>query len=79
MKKTKQQLDREIKHALQRRSGAAKKSIESVVEDALSAFWASVAAAYPQATTGDMTPSGEVRLKRAAIAAVEEWVEYNVP
>ena len=76
-KKSKKQLDHEIAHAL--RAKGSKKSIESVVEDALFEFWASIAAAYPEATTGDLTPASIFPLKKAAVAAVEEWVEYNVP
>ena len=84
-------MDREIAHALHPKKGRAhssmresrvrealtKKDIKSVAEDALEAFWATVAASYPEAKHGDMTPAGEVTLKRAAIAAITEWVEYN--
>jgi hypothetical protein len=78
MKKSGKQLDRDIAHAL-RAKGTSKKQIADVVEEALEAFWASVASAYPEATTGDLTPGAEFPLKKAATAAVEEWVEYNVP
>jgi len=76
-KKSKKQLDHEISHAL--RAKGNKKSVERVVEDALFEFWASVAGAYPEATTGDLTPAAIFPLKKAATAAVEEWIEYNVP
>jgi hypothetical protein len=78
-KKSKKQLDHEITHALQAKGRSTKKSIDRVVEDALFEFWASVASAYPAATTGDLTPAAIFPLKKAATAAVEEWVEYNVP
>jgi hypothetical protein len=72
VKKSGRQMDREIAHALR-----PKKDVKRVAEDALDAFWATVAASYPEAKHGDMTPAGEVTLKRAAIAAITEWVEYN--
>lgn len=81
-KKSKKRLDREISDALraprQAKGHATKRTIEAVVEDALFAFWASVASAYPEATTGDLTPAASYPLKKAATVAVEEWVEYNV-
>jgi hypothetical protein len=78
MKKTKKQLDREINNALRGRGSAAKKSVKRATEDALEVFWQSIAAAYPQATSGDLSPGQTVALERAAEKAVEEWVHYNV-
>ncbi|HSX23251.1 MAG TPA: hypothetical protein VLE97_10810 [Gaiellaceae bacterium] len=75
-RKSKKQLDREINRAL--RGRAAKKSVSSAVDDAMDAFWASIAASYPQATSGDISPGTLVPFKRAAQAAVEEWVWANV-
>ena len=79
MKKSKKQLDREINHALRSGAGATKKSVDRAVEDALEAFWASIVATYPQATSGDLSPGADIPLRRAAKAAVAEWVENNVP
>ena len=78
-KKSKKQLDAEINRALRARSGATKKSVDSAVEDALEAFWASIAASYPQAKHGDLSPSATASLKRAASAAISEWIDSNVP
>lgn len=44
----------------------------------MDAFWASIAASYPQATTGDISPGALIPFKRTAQAAVEEWVWANV-
>jgi len=78
MKRSSRQLDREIAHAL-RGKGISKREIALVAEEALDRFWASVAAAYPQAKTGDLSPGADIPLRRAAVAAVTEWVESNVP
>jgi hypothetical protein len=51
--------------------------IGPLVDDALAAFWASVAARYPEAKTGDLSPPTAAALDRAAKAAVAEWVASN--
>lgn len=76
-KKSKKQLDAEIAHAL--KAKGSRKDVETVVEDALFDFWAAIAKSYPTAKTGDLSPHASFGLKRAAVAAVEEWVEANVP
>jgi len=52
---------------------------ESLVDEALHAFWQVVAEHFPQAASGDLSPLLTIRLKLAASDAVEEWVAYNVP
>ena len=75
-KKSKKQLDAEIAHAL--KAKGSRKDVEAVVEDALFDFWAAIAKSYPTAKTGDLSPDKSFALKRAATAAVKEWVEENV-
>lgn len=55
------------------------KVTEELVDSALDAFWEVIAKAYPQATSGDLTPLTTIRLSQTAIDAVREWVTYNVP
>lgn len=69
MAKTAAELDRDIAAAL----------VKDVTEDALEAFWKVVAKRYPSAKYGDLSPHADFALKRAAEAAITEWVEENVP
>lgn len=52
---------------------------DKVAEAALEAFWQHVAVAHPTATTGDLPPGIGHRLHAVAAAAVEAWIEGNVP
>lgn len=52
--------------------------LESVVEEALDAFWASVVERFPMAKTGDLSPETTFTLLFAAESAVKEWVSNNV-
>jgi hypothetical protein len=52
---------------------------QAVTQKALGAFWAVVAEAYPEAKTGDLSPSTTLRFDEAAEAAVREWAWANVP
>jgi hypothetical protein len=50
-----------------------------IVEDALQAFWKSVAASYPNITTGDLEPAITHNLYMAAETAIKVWVKTNSP
>ena len=52
--------------------------LETLVESALDAFWQDIASAYPESTSGDLSPDNTLKLKDAALAAVREWIENNV-
>ena len=56
-----------------------RKKLTRAVKDGLEAFWASIAAAYPEAKPGDLSPDADIPLQTAATAAVKEWIESNVP
>ena len=53
----------------------------SRLSDALAAadaaFWAAVAAAYPEATTGDLDPGTTLAFDATSERAVQTWVELN--
>lgn len=51
---------------------------ERLADEALHAFWSVVVAAYPDATTGDLSPETTVALRRLARQAVAEWMRFNV-
>ena len=53
--------------------------IEALTQNALDAFWKTVAEQYPKATTGDLSPLVSFHLTQAAENAVKEWVWANVP
>lgn len=52
--------------------------IGSLVERALDAFWQTIVARYPSATTGDLSPLATLGLDEAARCAVAEWIANNV-
>lgn len=43
------------------------------------AFWAALAAAFPEASSGDLTPGQVTRWEKARDEAVSAWVANNVP
>jgi len=43
------------------------------------ALWAAVADAYPEATTGDLTPGQVAAREKARDPALSGWVANNVP
>jgi hypothetical protein len=57
---------------------ARKRSIASLADDALEAFWQIVVERYPQAETGDLSPMATIRLHTAAENAIAEWIDNNV-
>lgn len=53
--------------------------MRKAVEAARDAFWEEVVKAYPEAQTGDFAPDALWRWEQATEAAVQHWVEGNVP
>ena len=53
--------------------------IEVAVEEALQAFWTSVAESYPEVTSGDFDPMLEGLMISQASEWVEHWVAMNAP
>lgn len=53
--------------------------IEELTEQALEAFWDIISGSFPDARAGDLSPLVANRLNTAAEAAVEEWIDGNVP
>lgn len=52
--------------------------ITAAAEKAQQAFWSVIAAEFPEATTGDLSPEVSSRLDAAIANAVESWVMWNV-
>ncbi len=48
------------------------------IELAEAEFWESIAASYPEAETGDLSPACSIALSLAMDAAVVEWLQFNV-
>jgi hypothetical protein len=61
------------------RNDARKRSITSLADEALQAFWQVIVQRYPQATTGDLSPWATIKLQIAAENAIGEWIDNNVP
>ena len=51
--------------------------LDAAVESAESAFWADVAANYPEAKTGDFSPEAAVALEAVLRTAIVLWLEWN--
>ena len=51
--------------------------LAEAVENANQAFWASVAASYPEIKTGEMDPYEDLDIDTAMEKAVKHWVHYN--
>jgi hypothetical protein len=49
------------------------------LELAFQAFWAVVAAAHPECTSGDLSPLTTVNFEDSGAKAVSEWVQLNTP
>lgn len=52
---------------------------DHVVHRADEAFWAAVAAAYPEVTTGDFGPLETAQVEAHERAAINLWLRYNHP
>lgn len=53
-------------------------SDEELTQVALTAFWAAVVKALPEAKSGDLSIDRTVDLDRAAFHAIQEWRVNNV-
>ena len=53
--------------------------VNRVMEKAQDAFWEVVVEGFPSAKSGDLSPERSSVLDDAARAAIEEWVNNNVP
>ena len=51
--------------------------ITKAIEDADFAFWAEVAASFPEISSGDFPPAAEARLRFKMEAAIRMWVKLN--
>lgn len=52
---------------------------DDLMERAQEAFWAVVAAAHPEITTGDFGPLETIQFNQACETAIQQWVEGNRP
>lgn len=57
---------------------ADERRLREAVQDGIDAFWAKIAAAYPEATSGDMDPMVVFTFDQQCEAIVKLWIEYNV-
>ena len=53
--------------------------IENAAAAAQEAFWASIAAAFPEVRSGDFPPDAHMAFERACIDATTTGVEGNMP
>ena len=51
----------------------------ATTNQALEAFWETVALRFPEAQSGDLSPLTTVRLSIVAKDAIAEWVANNLP
>lgn len=51
--------------------------IEEALNSGLQAFWAEIAAAFPEITSGDLSPEVTLKLEQECRSAIEEWVQGN--
>jgi hypothetical protein len=54
------------------------KRILDAIEAAQESFWLSIAAAFPEATSGDFPPDADLALREAMTTGVTLWVNCNV-
>lgn len=53
--------------------------LKSLADEALDAFWTTVAGHFPSATSGDLSIDRTLALQRVAELAIDEWIHNNVP
>lgn len=53
--------------------------VSLAVEAAVSVFWETIAASFPDATEGDLSPHATAMFEDCAEKTVKEWTEFNVP
>jgi hypothetical protein len=51
--------------------------IEDALDNAENAFWDSIASSFPEATSGDLSPTEYFNLRKAMKASVEKWLKNN--
>jgi len=51
--------------------------LAAAIESAEAAFWADIVANYPEATSGDLSPTETIKLETAMRSAVTEWLMFN--
>jgi hypothetical protein len=51
--------------------------IEDALDSAENAFWDSIASSFPEATSGDLSPTEYFNLRKAMKASVEKWLKNN--
>lgn len=51
--------------------------IHAAVVSAQEAFWAKIAGAFPEISTGDFSPSAQVSFDAACMSAAVTWVQGN--
>ena len=49
-----------------------------LADEALEAFWSTLAHHFPDATTGDLSPERTIGLQLAAEEAIRQWRQNNV-
>ena len=52
--------------------------IQTALRNGEDAFWAAVAKAFPEATSGDLDPGLAVGLTQTMERAIRAWVDYNI-
>lgn len=52
---------------------------DAAVQEGTDAFWAAIAGAFPEITSGDMDPGAVMRLEHAMRSAVASWLDGNQP
>jgi len=55
------------------------KRLYKAAHRASEAFWAEVAKAFPECTTGDFAPDQSIAWEMAVVDAVSGWVHNNLP
>jgi hypothetical protein len=58
-------------------SAATKPTLDNVTSRAADAFWAEVAASYPEIKTGDLDPGAAMALEDAMKQAITSWLAAN--
>lgn len=53
--------------------------LKAAINAADEAFWAEIAAHFPEVTTGDLGPRAQVQWDRAMRDVAEEWLNLNFP
>lgn len=53
--------------------------LDTALQSALDAFWSAFAKAYPEATTGDLSPDALMPFEASARLACAAWVQSNAP